>query len=89
MTARRPWWKKKRWVAAMALWVVVAYLLSVGPARYALARGWISGAASDIYMRPAIDSMDATEDSVDAVEDAYEAYLGWWEEIGEDHADSL
>ena len=39
--ARRPWWKKKRWAAALVLWLLVAYPLSVGPAGYANARGWL------------------------------------------------
>jgi hypothetical protein len=39
--AARSWWRKKRWWAAVALWLIVAYPLSVGPANYAAARGWV------------------------------------------------
>ena len=38
---RRPFWKKKRCWAALALWLALAYPLSVGPANYAAARGWL------------------------------------------------
>ena len=39
---RRPWWKKKRWAAALALWLAVAYPVSEGPYEYARVRRWIS-----------------------------------------------
>ena len=37
----RPWWRKKRWRVALALWLAVAYPLSVGPISYAEGRGWM------------------------------------------------
>lgn len=40
-TARLPWWKKKRWGAALALWLAVAYPLSLGPIAYMVGRGWL------------------------------------------------
>ena len=42
LPARRPWWKKKRWATALALWFVVAgYPVSLGPQVYAVRRGWL------------------------------------------------
>ena len=38
---RKPLWKRKRWIAAAVLWVVIAYPLSLGPVAYANARGWV------------------------------------------------
>jgi hypothetical protein len=41
MTDGRPWWKRKRWWAAGALWLALptAYLLSAGPIAYCHGRG--------------------------------------------------
>jgi hypothetical protein len=41
MTPRRPWWKKKRWGAALLLWLVAAYPLSGVAFCYAVGRGWV------------------------------------------------
>ncbi|MBA3312480.1 MAG: hypothetical protein M3552_09545 [Planctomycetota bacterium] len=38
---QRPFWKRKRWIAAAVLWLVFAYPVSVGPAVYANGRGWL------------------------------------------------
>ncbi len=38
---RKPFWKRKRWIAAAALWLVIAYPMSLGPMNYADARGWV------------------------------------------------
>ena len=38
--ARRPWYRKKRWIAALAVWLLIAYPVSEGPVRYAEYRGW-------------------------------------------------
>lgn len=40
--ARKPWWKRKRWIAVAVPWLVVAYPASVGPLLYIDARGWVS-----------------------------------------------
>ena len=37
----RPWWRKKRWAAALAVWMALAYPLSVGPFDYAANRRWL------------------------------------------------
>ena len=41
LSPRKPFWKRKRWIAAAVLWLVVAYPVSEGPALYAEYRGWI------------------------------------------------
>jgi hypothetical protein len=43
-TPNRPRWRKKRWWAAVAFWLVlpVVYILGDGPVGYCVTRGWIS-----------------------------------------------
>lgn len=55
---RRPWWRKKRWVAAGLLWLPIAYALSYGPASYAVGRGWLGGGVRAAYA-PLVAAADA------------------------------
>ena len=41
MTEPKPWWKRKRWIAALVLWLVIAYPLSLWPVAYLVGRGWL------------------------------------------------
>lgn len=54
MTAapHRPWWRKKRWLAAGLLWLVLAYPLGRGPAAYAVVRGWLPVAYEQTLYAP-------------------------------------
>ncbi|HEX6986979.1 MAG TPA: hypothetical protein VF170_16495 [Planctomycetaceae bacterium] len=79
----RRWWRKKRWVATLLLWMLATYLLSVGPARYAAARGWISPTTVDAYFQP----VDAACELGDAAYDLYDDYLDWCEDVGEAASD--
>lgn len=45
---RKPWWEHKCWIVALVLWLVVAYLLSVGPVIYADVRGWVPSSLSGV-----------------------------------------
>jgi len=56
----RPWYVKKRWAAPLALWLVVAYLLSAFPAGYAHGRGWLGYAAVRAAYRPLLGPLDST-----------------------------
>ncbi len=76
---RRPFWKRKRWIAALALWLLVAYPLSVGPIAYAMERGWISQATAEAYAHP----IEIADDAAEAVGDAYQAYVNWCEDVGD------
>src|SRR5690606_14751489 len=51
---RNPWWKRKRWIAALALWLAlpVLYPFSAGPAEYAVQRGWVYRSVVGPYYRP-------------------------------------
>lgn len=37
---RRHLWRRKRYIIAAAMWLLLAYPLSMGPAEYAMIRGW-------------------------------------------------
>ena len=82
---RRQWWRRKRtWAAAAVLWLLVAYLLSVGPIAYATERGWITQATAEAYARP----IEVADDAAEAIGDAYQAYVNWCEDVGDRHARS-
>lgn len=70
--ARRPWWKRKRWWAAGALWLLVAYPLSVGPVVYAVGRGWAPMGLT-YFGVPATEAVQPTP-----LDGPYAAYLDWW-----------
>ena len=80
----RPWWKKKRSAAALALWLAVAYPLSVGPALYAAIRGWVPFGVYDAYARPALLGLHNPAGRAVGFWDSYE----WWDDIARRHAAS-
>lgn len=56
---KHPLWKRK-WVwAALALWLVVAYPLSLGPVAYMVGRGWVSKTQATAVYAPVIYGADA------------------------------
>ncbi len=73
----RPWWRKKRWAFALAVWLVAVYPLGYGPA---FAHYWHSGdpaygEAFTLVYRP----MQALHNDGPApVRDAIDGYLGLW-----------
>lgn len=85
-SARRRWWKKKRWRVVLALWVAVAYPASLGPANYALGRGWLdTGPASrtaEAFYLPLVLCGRAAQ----AAWGWFEGYCDWCRDLGEDHA---
>ena len=54
-STRRPSWKKKRWIAALALWLLIAYPASFIPAAYCLGRGWLPFEEGLTAYRPVIE----------------------------------
>lgn len=71
--ARRPWWKKKRWVAALAVWLVVMYPLGAGPFRYALIRGWLPDVLHGAVVQPM-----ALLSRLPIIGPAIDDYDSWW-----------
>ena len=84
---RRPRWRKKRWWAAGLLWLPVAYSLSLGPASYAVGRGWMSPAvrtASDAFYAPLVGAINRRL----PLSEPLAEYANWWAMLGWLHADS-
>lgn len=83
----RRWWTKKRWLAAIALWMLIAYPSSVGPAHYAVGRGWLPLWFLKVYsplvwLQPDY-SFDGYDGSLAQLFDTYNAR--WWS-LGARHA---
>jgi hypothetical protein len=57
--------------------ILIAYVLSEGPAAYGLARGWLSPAAHDLLYAP------TSALRPESLEPAAERYPLWWYEQGE------
>lgn len=77
---KRSWWRKKRWWAAGLLWLSVAYVLSAGPVRYAVARGWMPDASFHTFYRPVWKVALRWR-----LHNAWGAYHSWWHRFGERH----
>ena len=77
---RRPWWKRKRWIVALVLWLVIAYELSFGPALYASTRGWI-----DTRLVFAVWSFPLMPDRW-YQHSGLGSYNRWWQDLGREHA---
>jgi hypothetical protein len=69
---KKPWWKKKRWRLALAVWLWAAYPFSVGPLLLFYRRGWLPDAAATAF-DPAL-----LIQYVPALGSYYSAYLHWW-----------
>lgn len=78
---RKPWWKRKRWIAAIALWLAlpVLYPFSVGPAEYAVQRGWVYSSVVAPYYRPLRWAMRGRRVPW------FAAYVSKWRELGDRH----
>jgi hypothetical protein len=98
----RRWCRKKRWWAALVLWLLLAYPLGLGPAWYAGVRGWISWNVLAPYARsverilPRYEPGQVFYKTV-AIRSAgkpypqtrwFWAYIDWWFELGRRHAAS-
>ncbi len=83
MTApRRPFYRRKRWLAAGLLSLVIAYPASVGPMLYAYQRGWLPGPAYSAVARPFDFLYDTPLDRV------WRRYTIFWLALGNRHAES-
>ena len=81
---RCPFWKKKRWWAALLLWLLILYPLSSGPLTYAAARGLLPGS----IVRAAVLPLHLACRLSPAVNDLFGLYTPWWYELGKRHAAS-
>jgi hypothetical protein len=81
---RKPFWKRKRWIAAAVLWLVIWYPLSVGPLEYVFARDWISQSAVE-WLIPFYWPLVALANSDTPPGDVFSSYAAWWRELGYRH----
>jgi hypothetical protein len=73
--SRRSWWKKKRWLVAVALWLAIAHPLGLGPLTYIRGRGWIRWAW--VYDHgEAFTTVLGGEQTF--LGETYGAYRAWW-----------
>ena len=81
---RRPWWKRRRWIAALAAYLLalpILYLLSGGPALYAVRRGWLSGPTiRPVYLPAWTDILGEP-----IIGPVYRAYCDWWVTRADQH----
>lgn len=81
---RKPFWKRKRWIAAALLWLVVFYPLSMGPFMYAFYMDWVPDAAM-----PAVQivygPLAKLQQRWPAFDEALNGYCDWWFEISVRH----
>ena len=73
---KRKWWRKKRWRAALLLWLAVGYPASLGPASYAYARGWLARETAYAPFWPLAHVYENT---------GLKAYDHWWLALGNQH----
>ncbi len=74
--ARKPWWKRKRWHIAAALWLSlpILYPLSMGPAFYAWYSDWISDDVIVVFYSPIAEAQKRSP----AIDAAMNSYVEWW-----------
>lgn len=77
---KRRWWRKKRWWAAGLLWLSLCYVLSAGPVRYAIARGWMPDWTFHTFYRPVWKVAIRLR-----LHNAWGAHHSWWHSLGERH----
>jgi len=56
---RKPSLRRKRWIAAAVVWLVVVYPLSVLPVAYAVGRGWLPITLVQTFYAPVLYGADA------------------------------
>jgi len=86
---RRPWWRRKRTRAAVAVWLALPglYILSAGPACYAARRGWTTEGRVNAAYHLVFLLADAEEHRL-GLGDAGPlfGYLRGWVRLGERHS---
>jgi len=83
VNASRPWWKRKRWVAAAVLLVAFGYPACVAPIFYGAGRGWVPTWVVGVYLGPVIAV--AGEPGISAPATWLRGYAHWWGDLGFRH----
>jgi len=73
----RPWWRKKRWAFALALWLIAVYPLGYGPA---FGHYWQSGDPTygELFTTVYRPMQALHSDGPAPVRDAIDNYIGLW-----------
>ena len=82
---RRPWWRKKRWIAAALLWLAALYPLNFGMLAYLAGREHLSDAAAEATMVVYLPLIRAAEE-VPAIANVLEPFVDWCYDLGDQHA---
>jgi hypothetical protein len=78
---RKPFWKRKRWIAAAVLWLVIAYPLGLSAIAYLDGWGWLP---SSWY--PTIQTAYAPLFSEGRVRPTLQPWFDWCYELGRRHS---
>lgn len=78
----RPWWRRNR-TAAVLVWLLIAYPLSVGPAGYARGRGWLPRIPCVVFFAPLWAAVSDTPS-----ESVLSGYYVRWMMAGSSHRDA-
>ncbi len=79
--ARGPWWKKKRYAAALVVWLPLLYAMTAGPVSYGVGRGWVDPRTSLALYRPIAAAIEGTR-----LWDWWAQFNVYWLKIGQTHA---
>jgi hypothetical protein len=78
---RRPWWRKKRWIAVAVLGLAIGYPTSLGPALYCMSRGVLPEPLYNVYATPVGFLIQRQP----RLEQLSIPYLGWWRTLAREH----
>jgi hypothetical protein len=81
---RKPFWKRKRWIAAAVLWLAVAYPLGMGPTCYICGRGWVPVSAFHTAYAPLIGLLWRIRPAPWPLS-LGDQHWDWWSELADRH----
>jgi hypothetical protein len=70
---KRPWWTRRRWIAAASVWLLIAYTVGIGPVTYGFRRGWVPSWAAVPLLLPVRLTLH-----VPVLRPPVDRYLRWW-----------
>lgn len=73
-------WKRRRWIAAAALWLLIAYTVGIGPVTYGFRRGWVPSWAAVPLLLPVHLALH-----VPVLRPSVDRYLRWWNVMALQH----
>jgi len=83
-SSRKPFWKRKRWLVATVLWLIVLYPLSMGPFMYPFYMDWVPDKAMRV-VQVVYGPLGELSQRWPAFDDALNDYCDWWFEVSVRH----